>query len=233
MSMYQFSARAIIDDLNIWAFNRRVNNEHVQSICDDLLKQQHPHLIGTIKAVFDAESDEMRVIDGQHRIEALQKYFDINRIRDVNVILEVYYVDDINSPDVYMLYKKANANLNVSVDDDVNVHLSDIVNALSNDPRLSKGIVDKNDGRVNRPRISKKQLFEAFKEHMRVQDMKLSIDDVVGRVVFINKQLKEKISEQQRRIQKAKAENYDFYLNMTEKALDKWIPTIGTIHVKR
>jgi hypothetical protein len=208
---------------------------------NDLLQQEHPHLIGTIKVVFDTENDQMRVIDGQHRIESLQMFFDTKSIQDVDLILEVYHVDDINSPDVHMLYKKANANLNVSVEDDVNVHLSEIVNALSKDTRLSKGIIDKNNGRINKPRISKKEIFEAFKEHMRAQDMSMSVDDVVSRVVAINKQLKAKTNlemfgrnhpAEKHRINKAKAENYEFYLNLNGKyPPERWIPLIGNGNV--
>lgn len=240
LSIYKISAKNIVNDLNTWAFNRVVDTTHVDDICNDLLRQDNPHLMGTIKMIFDSDIDKMQIIDGQHRISSLQKFFELTTDdnKDIDLMFEVYHVDSLNGDIATMLYRKANLNLNVDIHNDINVCLMGVVNLLCDDKTLSKGIIDRNNGSVNKPRISKKELYEAFKEHMRAQDMLLGVNEIVARVKTINKQLGSKnnldlfgrkVATEKHRIQKAKADNIQFYLNLPGKfPPEKWIPLIGT-----
>lgn len=242
MALYSFDARRICQHLDVWAFNRVVNEEHVNNMHLNLLKQKHPHFMGTIKAIMDNDNDTLQITDGQHRLHVMNKYFNGDvEVKDFKVLVEVYHVPSIDDPIVFELYRIANLNLNVKMEDDVNMFLAQVVNALAADPSLSKGIVDRNIGKVNKPRIAKKQLYEHFKEHFKTKDMKLSVDDIVNRVKALNVMIYEKPHSEvygrkdpaeKHRIQRARAENYRFYLNMNGRfGPEKWIPMIGSIEM--
>lgn len=245
MALYSFDARRICQHLDVWAFNRVVNEEHVNSMHMNLLKQKHPHFMGTIKAIMDDDNDTLQITDGQHRLHVMNKYFnDSNEeVKDFKVLVEVYHVPSINDPVVFELYRIANLNLNVKVEDDVNMFLAQVINALASDPVLSKGIVDQNAGRINKPRISKKQLYEHFKEHFKTKDMKLSVDEIVRRVKTLNMMIRDKPHIEvygrnepagKHRLQRARAENHGFYLNMNGRfSPEKWIPMIGSIEMPK
>jgi len=239
LSLYKFKARTIVADLNSWAFNRNVNEEHVKKIYNDLCKQKQKHLMGTIKAVFAKKEDVFQLIDGQHRTLGLSKFVEDakNQSTDFDLFIEVYHVKSIHDKDVYMLYKTANNNLNVSVEDDVDMRIVDIVDALCADPVIGKGITDENNKRTNKPKISKKKLYEAIKENIRAQDLKLPTDEIVRRVKNINVFIRNVIAEKYH-IDKIIADDNrnaltiairsNFYLNLETKYLpERWIAIIG------
>jgi hypothetical protein len=236
LSLYKFDIVTIANDLNVWAFNRQLNEEHVTSMYKDFLNQKYPHLMGSIKVV-KGEDGSFQVIDGQHRLAMIKRYTDDGHKTPVNVFIEVYHVECVNHPIVFELFKMANKNLNVSVDDDVNMHLSEVVNALMADPQLSRGITDKNDGRVNKPKISKKDLYEALKTNIKAQDLRLPVPIIVERVKAINMLIAKKTNielfgrrdpSQTNLNMKGKADAHNFYLNLPGRfPPEQWIKMIS------
>lgn len=237
LTLYKFDITTIVNDLNVWAFNRTLNQDHIDALYKAFIQQKNLHMMGTIKVV-KAKEDEMQVIDGQHRLAMVKKYIEEGHTSPVNVFVEVYHVDTLDNPLVFQLFKMANTNLNVSVEDDVNMRLVNIVNALASDNVLRHGIVDKNHGNVHRPRISKKQLYELLKDNIKAQDIKLSVDDIVKRIKDINDEISTKSNlELFRRKQpcetkmnfKHSAEKIHFYLNLPGSyAPEHWIKMIST-----
>lgn len=236
MSFYKFDILTVANDLNVWAFNRKLNETHVEDIYNEFIKQRHPFLMGSIKVVKD-ESNVFQVIDGQHRLAMIRKYIDAGYRTPVNVFIEVYHVETMKDPVVFELFKMANKNLNVSVEDDVNIHLTKVVDALIVDSELVKGIIDKNDGRVNKPKISKKNLYEALKTHIKAQHLRLPIEIIVERIKTINREIGLKsnielfgrnVPSQTNLNMKGKADAHHFYLNLPGKFTPEvWIDMIG------
>lgn len=184
LELYKFDAKDIIFKLDVWSFNRQLNQEHVDEIYKDLCSQTKPYLIGTLKVIKDA-SNEMKVIDGQHRLQALKKYI-LTYTTAFPIFIEIYNVVSFDDEIVIKLFKLANKNLNVNVDEDLNMFVVELVNKLASDPELSRGIIDKNDGRVLRPRISKKELYEALKSNLKIHHLNQSIDDIVVKIKEVN-----------------------------------------------
>lgn len=236
LSLYKFDMLTIIDDLNVWAFNRKLNLEHIDSMYNAFIQQKYPHMMGTIKVV-KAKGDELQVIDGQHRIAMIEKYINEGNTGPINVYIEVYHVQSLDHPSVFTLFKMANTNLNVTVEDDVNLHIAEIVNALVSDAILGKGIVDKSAGKVQKPRISKKELYELLKDNIRAQDIKLSVSDTVRRIKEINEEISTMDNLQLFRRRhpsdknvnfKAKADELHFYLNLPGQYNPKnWIQRLS------
>lgn len=238
MSLCKYDAKTLCADFDVWAFNRNLNDEHVQKIYDDLCSQKHPHLMGSVKAVKD-DRNNLQVIDGQHRLEALRMFVNDYTDKPISVCVELYHVSSIHSDVVFDLFRIANNNLNVAVEDDVNMMIATLVNRLVDDPELGRGIVDKNDGRVNRPRISKKALYEELKHNLKVEHMKLPVSVLVERIKKINKHIAKmdylqmfgrKETSQFNINMRCNAEKYGFFLNMSGKFTpERWISMIDAI----
>ncbi len=232
MQLYKFQVQDIVPRLDVWSFNRKLNQEHVDNIYNGLCKQDQPYLIGTLKVVRDGE-DDMKVIDGQHRLQALKMLIDTHPAKQFPIFIELYNVQSLNDPVVFDLFKLANTNLNINVEDDLNVFVADLVNKLAEDSELSKGIIDKNDGRVNRPRISKKELYEVLKNNLKIHHLNQPIDVLVSKVKEMNYHISrmsylELFSRRepcQKKINmKCNADRYRFYLNMEGNySIEKWI----------
>lgn len=239
-SLYKFDAKTVCDKISTWAFNRKLNAEHVEKIYQGLKNSHNPSLMGTLKVIRD-DKGRFQVIDGQHRVQAMQRYFSETANKQWNVYLEIYHVKTINSPVVFELFRIANNNLNMTTEDDVNMFIANVVDAMVADEVLGKGVIDNDDKRVNRPRIAKKTMYELMKDNIRAHDTHLSVEEIVKRIKKLNQEFKNKSNlemfgrkklSDKNTIQKAKADIYNFYLNLDGKFTPEvWIPMIGNVEL--
>lgn len=239
MSLYKFDIMTIANELNVWAFNRKLNEEHVNNLYNDFVKHRYPHFIGNIKVVMDEENN-CQIIDGQHRLAVIRKYIDEGHKAVIETYIDVYHVQSLTHPDVFTLFKMANTNLNVTVEDDVNMHIAEVVDALATDPELYKGIIDKNDGRVQKPKIAKKELYELLKTNIKAQDLRLPVEEIVRRIKIINTLIGTKSNlelfgrkdpSQTNLNMKGRADAHNFYLNLHGRYTpERWIEMISSTH---
>ena len=245
ITWYRFDASQICEELNTWAFNRKLNIEHIEDIYEELKKSRNPCFMGSIKVINDLENN-FQVIDGQHRLQAMRRYInDIdngllpNKSKHWNIIIEIYHVNSVSDPIVFELFKIANNNLNMTAEDDVNMYIASVMDAIVSDRVLGKGVIDVDNKGVHRPRITKKALYEAMKDNIRAQDTRFSIEEIVARIKRLNDILgaksnlemfgRKKISDKNAK-QKEKADKLGFYLNLDGRFTPaEWIPMIGDV----
>lgn len=194
VSYHFMSARDIAPHLSSWCFNRNLDHEHKDSIKKALLAN-NPHLMGTIQLVRDKKMN-CRILNGQHRIHALKEVIaeDIDMKFDTKLMFELYDIEDIEDIEnidsshniVERIFKIANNSLNMKPEHDHEILCKQIVIAMMKDETLKNGIVDKTTGRVNKPRISSKELFEELKDNLESEKIKLSVNEILTKIKKIN-----------------------------------------------
>jgi len=221
-------ARQIIGYLNVWCFNRRIDNEHKDKIKASIKKSRH--LMGTIQAVCDKNSN-IRIVNGQHRLKAIEEIFidDSNFDFDIKIFLEVYRLPDIDLENfnedfsiVEKIFELANDTLNIKPKDDKEIFCRNIVSRMRRDEILSRGINDKE--KPNRPYVSAKSLYEDLLKYLPpTNDM--TDEQVVLRIKKINSELRNmshdtlfgpqrKQEREKSLVHRKRTEKLKFYLNM-------------------
>jgi len=249
VSYHFLSIRDVAPHLSSWCFNRKMDEEHKNTIKDNLLSNENPHLMGSIQIVRD-KSMKCRVLNGQHRLAAIQEIIkdDFNMEFQMNVMFEVYNVNiediddvsNINAHDTIAdIFKIANNSLNMKPEQDHDIFCKQIMIAMMNDSLLKKGIMDKTSGNVYRPRISAKLLYELFKTYLPTECLDLDIQEIIMRIKKINVKIStmpfielygRHTPAQQKISQFEKAKKLGFYLYLESKMTpDIWIELLNTI----
>ena len=207
---YYFTPIAhVLQYLRSWCLQRNINSQHKDSIKESI-RQSH-HLMGTIQILM-FRNGQMRVINGQHRVQALKEIIEEDFEFNINIMLEVYKVDfdEIDCiDDQEIIYNLANKNLPIEMDSKAFL-CKRIIKEMLLDPTLKKGLIEKDTGRVN----NVKEIIKKIKK----------INEDIGltsrKTLFRGK-------EKEHATQITKAENMRFFLNMdcTQKP-SVWIKRI-------
>lgn len=173
---------------NSWYGNRRINtakvNELYESITDD------NYYIWTLVAVKELASNELYIIDGQHRCEAIRQKITINPLYDNYVYCNVYTIPSINDTDFIVdLFKKINNNILLNPWDMPVIRITKIVETIVKDVVLKKGIeTSPKHQKANQPRFHQKQLNAFLNKHSSyIEDM--GADEIIHNIKIINTKL--------------------------------------------
>jgi hypothetical protein len=229
-------ARQLTRICDVWAFNRQVDLNHISTIENDLKIQENPNLMGTIKLIID-KNKEYKIIDGQHRLQAIRNIIrdDHTMEWDMPILTEIYDVSESTDEITNYLYTKANVNLNIRTEDVLDDFLIELIQKMMNDPILKNGIVDKQDGSVYKPRISKKDLYEKFKVNYKHKPSD-TVEELFTRIKEKNMSLSSKTlielfgkQDEKNETKYDKAFKIKFFLNLDCKySIDKWIQELNS-----
>jgi hypothetical protein len=243
VSYHFMPIRDVAPYLAVWRFNRAVDEAHKDKIKAALVNNKSsPHLMGTIQVMRDRKKN-CRIMNGQHRIIAALQVLhdDINMEFDMKFMFEVYDVpcDDLNmfilNKDIDELFKLANTSLAVKQEDDHDIFCKQIVIEMGQDKVLSKGLVDKPEGNVWKPRVLVKEMFELFKTHLP-HNHGLTTVEIVKRMKQLNVKLSlmsdadlfgRNTPAKHKQNQRKRAHNIGFFLNLDSNfSPNVWIPAL-------
>jgi len=224
------SARELVNICDTWCFNREIDISHIKNIENDLKTQKYPTLLGTMKIIYN--NSEYKVIDGQHRLEAIRNIIrdDVTMSWDFPLIVEIYDVNGLNKEIINYLYNKANENLNIRTEDHLDTFIMELIEKLMKHPILKTGIVDKQDGNVNRPRISKKELYDKLKKYNKTPSD--TTNELCEKIAKKNREIGTMSlmelfgnTDEKSRKKLERAKSLGFFLNMTDCKIkiDDWI----------
>ena len=157
--IYRTSSRDFVNNIKMWACQRDLNISHVKNL--ELSILDRGYLLGTFKVIRN-KNGEIRLIDGQHRVTALQNIMDHDAKFDCDSIIELYEVESFEDEEATKLFLDANNTLNITKKD-TNLDLQKVLRYFVKEyPGI---IVDVKEGsRCNRPRINKRLLAGKLRE---------------------------------------------------------------------
>jgi hypothetical protein len=162
VKFYITDARDFVPNIKIWCAQRELNNDHVNSLIKCL--KSSAHFIGTFKVVKDKDG-KIRLIDGQHRLFALKKTMETNSSFNMNIMIELYNIDDLESNKAVDLFKEANNCLNVNPSNLPHLVSTQIVDYFAQ--RFPKIFIDIKEGqKCYRPKINKKEFYNKIKMYL-------------------------------------------------------------------
>ena len=160
--LFKTDARDFVPEIKLWAQQRPINKKHIEKLEKEV--KLNKHFKGNMKLLLD-KNNNCRLIDGQHRYYALKNIMEKDSKFNINIILEVYETDNIESDNSIKIFKDVNNCLNIKISDLPNIKASSVLNSLCLE--FPDMFVDVKAGckKVNRPRINKKILYEKIKEY--------------------------------------------------------------------
>jgi len=233
--------------INDYAWNRKLNQEHVDKIYNNLIKMENPHLIGTFKIIHNKRFEECYIFDGQHRRNAILKKLSQNKYDDVvpwsmDITIEVYSINCAkieNSKTAEHLFCMANNILVFDISQLIDTYIQDISKQFQDDVILGTGI---NKGIKNTCNsIFIKDLFNSLqryfipktrppieqvillikKKNFDISNLDISKNEVFPGYKFANPQMQLKMRNKFIRAKRA-----NFCLNLEGYPPSKWIEEI-------
>jgi len=169
----------------IWALNRKIDRDHVRLLFDAYEKDakigQQICFFDMIHITYNVISDEVKVIEGQHRIQALEEIRRKYLAYECKFPAVLWNVSDDN--DMMHLLHIVNNRKHFELEENISYEISDIISTLSDHFQT-------NIWGEFRPFMSKPVFIEKLKQkidHIR-QDYD-SVEDYVDKLIQINEDI--------------------------------------------
>ena len=240
-SKYICDAKDIVKYSDSWSYNRNVNIEHVNNLIATIKKHYDDnnndfHFIGSLKYICD-KNFKYKLIDGQHRLNALKKIYNTKEYNNIYIELEcdVYLVDDLNDDNSTSIYQNCNTVKNITLDDIPSYQYIKIVEKLSE--KFPKAIKDDKISNINYPNIGKKFLQDKLKDSKILELYNINQNQLYEKIINLNTEyknyddddykkilLKKDYNNKNYNIRLNKCKNTGFYLGLTREC--DWINDI-------
>lgn len=208
-----------------WAYNRHLSdcviNELYESITDN------NHIKWTLTAFKERNNENLYLIDGQHRYEAIKKKIneDIEMKYINNIYIIIYLIDNKELEVNYIidLFNKINKNTPLTNIDYPDNTIINIVEKIIKDPILKNGFKKNEKHQTShQPFIHKKTLHELLQQN-KEYIIDIDIDDIIRNLKVINNHLSlmtfEEIYDKKSEVNYknwCKANNIQFLLGLRE-----------------
>jgi len=169
----------------IWALNRKIDREHVRLLFEAYEKDakigQQICFFDMIHITYNVISDEVKVIEGQHRIQALEEIRRKYPAYECKFPVVLWNVSDDN--DMMHLLHIVNNRKHFELDSNISYEISDIVSTLSDHFQT-------NIWGEFRPFISKTVFIEKLKQKIdHIRQEYDSVEDYVTKLIQINEDI--------------------------------------------
>jgi hypothetical protein len=204
----------------IWALNRKIDRDHVRLLFDayekDVKNSQQICFFDMIHITYNICSDEVKVIEGQHRIQALEEIRRKYPEYECKFPAILWNVSDDN--DMMHLLHIVNNRKHFELEENISYEISDIVSTLSDH-------FQKNIWGEFRPFMSKPVFIERLKQKIdHIRQEYDSVEDYVVKLIQINEDIG-KLPKYKRgggtKSTNEKAEEMGFFLGLDKEM--KWL----------
>ena len=242
LRLIKMNYRQLIQYTQSWIYNRSLSLEKVNDLYDEISKNS-ANISWTLYAFYDNSKNEIKLLDGQHRREAIIKYLELNDLNMSNnddIFIWLYYIEneEINEEEIIELFIKLNKNEPIDFSQIPSKRKMNLFKLIKNEPLFKKAIRQNPNTMVAySPYISQKQIKniidiilnkypllsnEDILQKMKEMNNKISI---MARIDNVEEQLfNKKMTKNDKEIIEECFE-IKFYLNIKKSIYDnfKWI----------
>jgi hypothetical protein len=204
----------------IWALNRKIDRDHVRLLFDAYEKDakigQQICFFDMIHITYNVGSDEVKVIEGQHRIQALEEIRRKYPAYECKFPAVLWNVSDDN--DMMHLLHIVNNRKHFELEENISYEISDIISTLSD-------YFQTNIWGEFRPFMSKPVFIERLKQKIdHIRQEYDSVENYVDKLIQINEDIG-KLPKYKRgggtKSTNEKAEEMGFFLGLDKEM--KWL----------
>ena len=218
--IYVAECRKLIPNIIPWQYNRKLDDNHVEDLKNIILKKESfEGNIDILKC-----GDELCIVNGQHRVKALQNIMDQDSSFTMEVIVNLHNVSSFDSSEANDIFNATNNTKNVETRDRPDIKLQNICNRLID--KFPKGIKNNPTGKATLHRMDKKQFYNLIQYNDSFNDENNSEDYLFNKIVELNTKLSNQSFEElfnTKRTSKQRRKLYDgavkdgFYLGLKDK----------------
>jgi hypothetical protein len=215
VKLYASSTKKLFTNIRAWQYNRPLDSEHVGKLRIIILDKEC--LEGTLD-ILECNGD-LCVVNGQHRVEAVQMIMKEDETFDREVLCNVHPVPSFESDEANEIFLATNNIKNVEMRDKPQTKFQNICNRLKD--RYPGAITNNKTGKANLHRLDKKQIYNLMQYNDYFNDETNSEDTLFTKVVELNTELSNRSYESllgRRGVKKDKryngACNDNFYLGL-------------------
>lgn len=220
--LVKMSFRNLLLYTDNWIYNRDINLERVDEIYNSIKDKS---MCGWTLHAFEDNKKNIRLLDGQHRYEAIKRYlseYDIYNMCALELTIWIYMITDeeSNEDELIDLFKIINSNKQINDYELPSKRKLELTRMISNDPILSKGIKkDEKTSTSNQPYIHIKE-FKVIVDKILRDFPELSNDEILINIKIINNRIRYLATEANFKLLFGKKEKTDKRLALLNKCHD-------------
>lgn len=228
-----------------WLYNRSISSVKVDELYEEI-KTNSNKICWTLHAFFNKSNNDVIILDGQHRREAIKKYLELNdhdMSNEDDILIWLYDIEDEETNEEYLIDLFIKLNNNEPIDRGIlpSKRKINLFNLIISDISFKIAITkNPNTNESRSPYISKKQVKNII-DLIIIKYPQLTNEEILIKMKEMNKRISnmatiENIEEQlfKRKLNKREKEIIDecfeikFYLNIKNSIYDnfKWINDI-------
>ena len=170
--IYVAECRKLIPNIIPWQYNRKLDDNHVEDLKNIILKKESfEGNIDILKC-----GDELCIVNGQHRVKALQNIMDQDSSFTMEVIVNLHNVSSFDSSEANDIFNATNNTKNVETRDRPDIKLQNICNRLID--KFPKGIKNNPTGKATLHRMDKKQFYNLIQYNDSFNDENQSFEEL-------------------------------------------------------
>jgi hypothetical protein len=230
----------IINTIN-WIYNRNIDDTKIDNLYNDI-KTNNINIGWTFHAFYDKSTKQIKILDGQHRREAIKRVLeeDINMTYNNDIIIWLYEIEneEDNEEEIIDIFIKINNNKPIDQTQLPSKRKLDLNKKIRSDIILKSGISSAINATIaHPPRLCPKQIKKMVDEIISKYHY-LTNDDILMKIKSMNNKIgimaieenvhqlfnKDKLNKKEKEIV-AKAHEIKFYLNIKGSIYEdfKWI----------
>ena len=213
------SARIVVNNLENWTHNRTLDSARVDALAAKISGANR--ILGTISLAMDS-TERVRILDGQHRVEAVKKLISTDPHIDFVVHMATYRVSRLDSQETLDLFYDLNDSKSLA-ENPVHKTIHSIITTLQ---RTFPNAIFESDKRKQRPNIDTRRLKERLEvnllNHFATEMDPEPFIEIIGKLnsEYGTKRIQELFGNQkkQSRNRFQKAQRTGWYLTMFDMA---------------